>query len=70
MSYVFLGYAYSWMYEDRKERLSSQVMSDFHSPAKERANGPLANLPEFYEAFNVKNGDKMYRADSVRVKIW
>ena len=70
MQRYFLGYAYSWMYEERKERISSQVMSDVHSPAKERVNGPLANLPEFYEAFNVKTGDKMYRADSARVKIW
>ena len=70
MQRYFLGYAYSWMYEERKERISSQVMSDVHSPAKERVNGPLANLPEFYEAFNVKTGDKMYRTDSARVKIW
>lgn len=70
MQRYFLGYAYSWMYEERKERISSQVMTDVHSPAKERVNGPLANLPEFYQAFNVKPGDKMYRPDSVRVNIW
>jgi len=66
----FLGYAYSWMIEERKERLASQVMVDVHSPAKERVNGPLVNLPEFYEAFGVKPGDKMYRPDSLRVIIW
>lgn len=66
----FLGYAYSWMEADRKERIASQLMTDVHAPAKERVNGPVVNLPEFYEAFNIKPGDKMYRADSLRVSIW
>ena len=66
----FLGYAYGWLDQERKERLANQVMSDVHAPAKERVNGPMANIPEFYEAFNVKPGDKMYLADSLRVNIW
>jgi putative endopeptidase len=66
----FLGYSYSWMFKERKERLASQVMTDVHSPAKERVNGPLVNVPEFYEAFNIKPGSKMYRPDSLRVHIW
>jgi len=66
----FLGYAYSWLYEYREKLLANRVMTDVHSPAKERVNGPLANIPDFYEAFNVKPGDKMYRADSLRVNIW
>ncbi len=70
MQRYFLGYAYSWMYEERKERISSQVLTDVHAPAKERVNGPLVNIPAFYEAFGIKAGDKMYRADSLRVNIW
>ena len=66
----FLGYAYGWMYQVRKERLANQVMTDVHAPAKERVNGPMANVPEFYEAFNIKSGSKMFRADSLRVNIW
>ncbi len=66
----FLGYAYSWMYQARKERLANQVKTDVHSPEKERINGPVVNVPEFYEAFGIKPGSKMYRADSLRVKIW
>ena len=66
----FVGYTYGWMYKERKERLASQVMTDVHSPAKERVNGPLVNVPEFYEAFNIKPGSKMYRKDSLRVAIW
>lgn len=66
----FLGYSYSWMFKERKERLANQVMTDVHSPARERVNGPLVNVPEFYEAFNIKPGSKMYRADSLQVHIW
>jgi putative endopeptidase len=66
----FLGYAYGWLSKERKERLARQVMTDVHSPAKERINGPVVNIPEFYEAFDIKPGDKMYRPDSLRVKIW
>ena len=66
----FLGYAYSWMFKIRKETLANRIMTDVHSPAKERVNGPVVNVPEFYEAFNVKPGNKMYRADSIRVHIW
>jgi putative endopeptidase len=66
----FLGYSYSWMFKVRKESLARQVMTDVHSPAKQRVNGPVVNVPEFYEAFNIKPGSKMYRADSMRVHIW
>lgn len=70
MQRYFLGYAYSWMYQTKKERLSNLVMTDVHSPAKERVNGPVVNVNEFYEAFGIKKGDKMYREDSLRVRIW
>jgi len=70
MQRYFLGYAYSWMDQERKERLASQLQTDVHAPAKERVNGPVVNIPEFYEAFGIKPGDKMYRADSLQVKIW
>ncbi len=66
----FLGYSYGWMIQEKKERLANQVMTDVHAPAKERVNGPVVNIREFYEAFGVKPGSKMYRADSLRVSIW
>ncbi|MDE3253170.1 MAG: M13 family peptidase, partial [Bacteroidota bacterium] len=70
MQRYFMGYAFGWLYETRKESLASQLKTDVHAPAKERVNGPMANIPEFYEAFGVKPGDKMYRPDSLRVSIW
>lgn len=70
MQRYFMGYAYGWLYATRKESLASQLKTDVHAPAKERVNGPMVNIPEFYEAFGVKKGDKMFREDSLRVKIW
>ena len=64
------GYALAWMGHRRPESLKQQIMTDVHAPAFLRVNGPLANVPEFYEAFGVKKGDKMWRSDNVRVEIW
>jgi putative endopeptidase len=66
----FLAYGYAWMVNGTKEYLSQQVMTDVHSPAKYRINGPLANIPEFHKAFNIKPGSAMYQPDSLRVVIW
>jgi len=66
----FLGYAYAWLDQERKEVLVTQLLTDVHAPARERVNGPVVNIPEFYEAFGVHPGDKMYRPDSLRVIIW
>ncbi len=66
----FMGYALSWMIQIRKEQIASQILTDVHAPAKFRVNGPLPNVPDFYNAFNVKAGDKMYLPDSMRVNLW
>ncbi len=54
----------------RKEYIHMQVRNDPHSPAKYRINGPFSNMDEFYEAFDVKKGDKLYRNKKDRVVIW
>jgi putative endopeptidase len=66
----FLAYAYSWMQAKRNEALAKQIMSDVHAPAQWRANGPLSNINAFYTAFDIKSGDKMFRAEKDRIKIW
>jgi putative endopeptidase len=66
----FLGYALAWMINMRPEAIADQVKSNEHSPAKFRVIGPVTNMPEFYNAFAIKEGDAMWRADSVRVRIW
>ncbi|UYZ61981.1 M13 family metallopeptidase [Hymenobacter weizhouensis] len=66
----FLGYALGWQTHQRDERLAQAILTDVHSPAQFRVNGPLADVPEFYEAFGVKPTHKLYLSDSARVKIW
>ncbi len=66
----FIGYAQVWCSHARPEFLRNQVLTDPHSPAQFRVFGPLSNMQEFYNAFNVKPGDKMWRDEKDRVKIW
>lgn len=66
----FLGYAATEREQARLEYRKTLVMTDPHSPSEFRVNGPLSNLPEFYEAFGVKKGDKLYRTPADRAKIW
>ncbi len=66
----FLGYALSWSRHDREEHLRKALLSDVHAPPRWRVNGPLANVPEFYEAFGVKPGQPMWRSPQMRVKVW
>jgi putative endopeptidase len=66
----FLGYALGWLGHTRDEQLRNRLLTDVHSPAKYRVNGPFVDVDEFYSAFNIKPGSPMYRADSLRVRIW
>jgi putative endopeptidase len=66
----FLGYSMSWLGHWRPEMLAQLIMTDVHSPDFLRVNGPLSNLPEFYKAFGVKPGDKLYLPEDQRVRIW
>jgi putative endopeptidase len=66
----YMGWAQSWKAKERDESLRQQVLTNVHSPEMYRANGPVRNIPEFYAAFSVKEGDKMFLAADRRVKIW
>ncbi|HEY3406165.1 MAG TPA: M13 family metallopeptidase, partial [Ohtaekwangia sp.] len=66
----FISFAQGWR-SKRKDQVSIQYINiDPHSPPIHRVNGPLMNFTPFYEAFGVKEGDKMYKAESERIKIW
>ena len=67
---VFLGYGQVWRNKYRDEALRLLIGTNPHSPAMYRANGAVRNVPEFYEAFDVKEGDALYLAPEDRVKIW
>jgi putative endopeptidase len=66
----FMGFGQVWRSKMREAQQINQVKTDPHSPGQFRANGTVMNLPEFYEAFGVKEGDKMYLAPKDRVTIW
>ncbi|MBT8263893.1 MAG: M13 family peptidase [Muriicola sp.] len=67
---VFIGYAQAWRNKARDESIRVQINTDPHSPADYRVNGIVRNIPEFYTAFDVKEGDSLYLAPEQRVKIW
>jgi len=67
---VFLGWAQVWARKYRDEELRRRLLLDPHAPSEFRANGPVKNLPEFIEAFGVKEGDKLFLPPEDRVKIW
>ena len=67
---VFLGFAQVWRNIYRDEQLRLQIETDPHSPSMYRANGSVRNVPEWYEAFNVQEGDALYLPPEARVKIW
>ncbi|ORX98838.1 endothelin-converting enzyme 1 [Basidiobolus meristosporus CBS 931.73] len=66
----FYAYARIWRNLLRDKEASLRISTNVHSPGLWRVNGPLSNLPEFYSAFNVKPGDKMWRSEEDRVEIW
>ncbi|MDP4488935.1 MULTISPECIES: M13 family metallopeptidase [Pseudoalteromonas] len=66
----FMGWSQIWRRKYRDEELRNRLMTDPHSPSHYRVIGVLPNMPEFYKAFDVKEGDKMYLKPEDRVKIW
>jgi len=67
---VFLGWGQIWRRLYRDDELRNRLVTDPHSPSRYRVNGIVQNMPEFYEAFNVKKGDGHYLSEEERVKIW
>ncbi|MDO8177771.1 MAG: M13-type metalloendopeptidase [Undibacterium sp.] len=67
---LFMGWAQVWRGKARDAEAIRLIATDPHSPSAFRGNGPLTNLPEFYSAFGVKAGDKMFVAPEKRTTIW
>jgi putative endopeptidase len=66
----FLGWAQVWRRKYRDDELRTRLITDSHSPSEYRCNGVVTNMAEFYDAFGVKPGDRLYREPTERVKIW
>lgn len=66
----FLSWATIWRTMMREETMRNRIKTDPHAPGMYRAVAPLQNIDAFYEAFDIKEGDKMYKKPEDRVKIW
>lgn len=66
----FIAYAQLWKTNYTDAELKNRIANDSHSPGMYRVNGPLMNCPEFFEAFNVKEGEKMRNSKDKVSKIW
>jgi putative endopeptidase len=66
----FLNWAQVWRSNTLPETAAQLILTDPHSPGMHRANGPIVNMDAWYEAFDVKPGDKMYVAPEKRIHIW
>jgi putative endopeptidase len=67
---LFYGWGQVWRRKSRDAAMRSQLATDPHSPAEFRCNGVVRNLVEFYDAFGVKQGDKLWLPEQERVRIW
>lgn len=66
----FIAYAQLWKINYTDEELKKRLATDPHSPGMFRVNGPLMNCPEFFEAFDVQETDKMRNSEDAISKIW
>jgi len=66
----FAGWSRIWQRKYRDMEMIKRLSTDPHSPSQYRANGPVSNIAAFYEAFGVEPGDKLYKPESERIKIW
>ncbi len=66
----FMSWATVWRTLQKEAALINQIKTDEHSPGLYRAYGPLLNTEAFYKAFDVKEGDQLYKKPEDRVIIW
>ncbi len=66
----FIGYTQNWNGKLRPEEIRRRIATDPHSPEEFRANQILKNITEFYEAFDIQEGDPLWLPETDRVRIW
>lgn len=66
----FLSWAQVWRANILPEFAAQLIVVDPHSPGMYRSNGPLTNVDAWYKAFGIQPGDKMYKPEAERIKIW
>lgn len=66
----FVGWSRVWQRKYRDKEMIKRLLTDSHSPSQFRANGPVTNIDAFYEAFDLKPGDQLFKPEAERIKIW
>ena len=66
----FLSWAQVWRSNILPETAAQLILTDPHSPGMYRCNGPVSNMDAWYAAFDIKEGDKMYKPEDQRIKVW
>ncbi len=66
----FVGWSRVWKRKYKEEEMIKRLLNDPHSPSRYRVNGPITNIDAFYQAFDIKPGDKLFRPVEDRIKIW
>jgi len=66
----FMSWATVWRTLQKEAALVNQIKTNEHAPGLYRAFGPLVNTDAFYKAFELKEGDKLYKKPEDRIKIW
>jgi len=66
----FINWSQVWRNNILPEAQAQRITTDPHSPGMFRSNGPLGNIDAFYEAFGVKETDKMFKPKEKRTRIW
>ena len=67
---LFMSFAQDWRGKAREDAIRQQAASDPHSYRKFRVIGVVPNVDAWYDAFDVKPGDQLYRAPEARARIW
>jgi putative endopeptidase len=66
----FLSWAQIWRSNTLPKTQAQLILTDPHSPGQFRCNAPITNIDAWYDAFNIKEGDKLYKAPDQRTRIW
>ncbi|MBZ4189795.1 M13 family metallopeptidase [Niabella beijingensis] len=66
----FLSWAQVWRGNILPEIAAQFILTDPHAPGPYRTIGPLVNMDAWYNAFDVKEGDKLYKKPEDRIRIW
>ncbi|MCD2424981.1 M13 family metallopeptidase [Niabella pedocola] len=66
----FLAWAQVWRGNILPETAAQFILTDPHSPGPYRTIGPLVNMDAWYKAFDVQEGDKLYKKPGDRIRMW